>query len=100
MKTIFLSYPMNGIDKAKQNQIRYSMIEELVKRFQNEELKFIHNGDCPVKENAGRLYYLGRAISEMDKCDIAAFAPGYSEARGCLVERTVAELYGLEVITL
>ena len=100
MKTIFLSHPMNGLDPIKQLHIRSEMIGKLTKMFPNEELTFIHNGNCPVKENAGRLYYLGQAISEMDKCDTVAFAPGYLEAKGCMIERTVAELYELEVIVL
>lgn len=100
MKTIFLSYPMNGIDAASQLQMRSEMINQLILLYPNEELKFIHNGDCPVKENAGRLYYLGQAVSQMDKCDTVAFYPGYKDAKECLIERTVAELYGLEVIEL
>lgn len=100
MKTIFLSYPMNGIDAATQLQMRKEMMDKLIKLLSNEEIKFVHNADCPVEKNAGRLYYLGQAISKMDKCDTVAFYPGYKDAKGCLVERTVAELYGLEVIEL
>lgn len=100
MKTIFLSYPINGIDAASQLQMRKEMMNRIFALFPNDEIKFIHNADCPVKKNAGRLYYLGQAISQMDKCDTVAFYPGYKEAKGCLIERTVAELYGLEVIEL
>lgn len=100
MKTIFLSYPMRGIDPVKQLHMRSEMIDKLIRIFPNEELKFIHNADCPVKENAGRLYYLGQAISRMDNCTTVAFHSGYKDAKGCLIERAVAELYGLEVIEL
>lgn len=75
-------------------------MDKLIKMLPNEELKFVHNADCPMKENAGRLYYLGQAISQMDKCTTIAFHPDYKDAKGCLIERTVAELYGLEVIEL
>lgn len=100
MKTIFLSYPMNGVDEVTQLHTRSEMMDKLIKVLPHEEIKFVHNGDCTVKENAGRLYYLGQAISQMDKCDTVAFYPGYKDAKGCLIERTVAELYGLEVIEL
>ena len=100
MKTIFLSYPMNGIDAVTQLHMRTEMMDKLILLLPNEELTFVHNGDCPAKENAGRLYYLGQAISQMDKCTTIAFHPGCKDAKGCLIERTVAELYGLEVIEL
>lgn len=42
--------------------------------------------------------YLAQSIKNMSLCDAAYFVAGWDKARGCRIERQVAEAYGLEVI--
>lgn len=44
------------------------------------------------------LWCLGESIKLMAKADVAYFAKGWEEARGCRIERECAEEYGITVI--
>lgn len=96
---IFLSYPMNGKSLYEQLEIRHYMKEALQKQGYG-MCEILHNAYCPIVEGAGRLYYLGQALSQMDKCDAVAFHPEWVNAKGCQVERYAAEMYGLTIIDL
>lgn len=48
-----------------------------------------------VPDNAGRLWYLGRAISDLEKCDFVIFARGWKKAKGCCVEREAVRQYDI-----
>lgn len=52
--------------------------------------------DVPPSE--APLRYMAKSIEAMAGCDVVVFAPGWQRARGCLAERVVASLYGLEVL--
>lgn len=58
----------------------------------------VHNADCDGPENVGRLYYLGEAIKQMDRCDAIYFADGWKDHKGCRVEYQVAREYGIKII--
>lgn len=53
------------------------------------------NGDYvkPGPEDAGRLWYLGRSIQNMDKADYIVFHNHWRSAKGCWVEHAAAEMY-------
>lgn len=97
---IFLSYPMNEKSKHEQDMTRMKMRQALASQGYGSNNVIVHNGFCIEKPNAGRLYYLGHAITLMDTCDAVAFHPGWTKAKGCQVERKAAELYGLQIIDL
>lgn len=44
------------------------------------------------------LEYLGESLKLLAKADVAYFAPGWSKARGCLIEHECAEQYGIRHI--
>lgn len=46
-------------------------------------------------DNAGRLWYLGQAISDLEKCDLVIFARGWETSKGCCVERDAVRQYGI-----
>ena len=46
------------------------------------------------------LELLGKQIELMGHADVAVFAPGWEDARGCRIERLCAQEYGVEVIEL
>lgn len=49
-------------------------------------------------ETMRALWCLGESIKLMAKADVAYFAEGWEEARGCRIERECAEEYGITVI--
>lgn len=44
------------------------------------------------------LWFLAKSLQKMSKCDAVYFCNGWAKARGCNVEHTAANLYGLELI--
>ena len=99
---VFVSQPMNGRD-----------INEIIKErgFMLKEFKLwaieagIISGDDVINDcnsgfdapapdsSCGRMWYLGRSIQAMDKADFVIFHKNYYDAKGCLVEFSVASRY-------
>ena len=46
------------------------------------------------------VYCLGRAIIKLSEADIVVFAEGWENARGCRIEHTIAQDYGMDIILL
>ena len=44
------------------------------------------------------LYYLGLSIDAIGRADAVYFMPGWEEARGCVIEHSVCEKYGIEIL--
>ena len=100
MKSIFISIPMNGRDEET---IRAEMailtikVEEhlrekvIVLESFLEEFKETNIKNKPV-------FYLAHSIKELSRADIAVFAGGWEEARGCAIEHTIAEKYGIPIL--
>ena len=44
------------------------------------------------------LWFLAKSLQRMSECDAVCFCNGWVKARGCNVEHTAADLYGLELI--
>lgn len=42
--------------------------------------------------------FLAKSIEKMSLCDTVYFVKGWSEARGCIIEHSIAEAYGLNII--
>lgn len=94
---VFISQPMNGLTEKEIKKTRKRVLDKL-KQVTDEEIEVVNpitRKDAP--EDSGRLWYLGRAISDMDKADLVVFAAGsYYAARGCRVEREVVGIYEVE----
>lgn len=109
MKKIFLSLPMSGrSDEEIMAQIEEMKAEFLLKNpfDDGEEIEFTHNfkemeveaitfDPFEGERKIPALYYLGRAINKMAYCDGVYFGKGWSNARGCQIEREVAYTYGI-----
>ena len=48
--------------------------------------------------NTKPLWYLGESLKLLSQADVAFFAKGWNEARGCRIENTCAIEYGIKVI--
>ena len=94
---VFLSHPMHGLTEEQIMSIRDSAYYYLRSICGNIEIiDNIHMYEAP--RNSGRLWHLGRSIQQMEEADAIYFCDGWENARGCLIERQVAEKYGLRIL--
>ena len=87
MKKLFISQPMRGKTDEEIKAERAKAIEaasELV-------------GE-PVEADAKPLWFLGKSLELLADADVAYFAPGWNDARGCIIEHDCAIAYGIKSI--
>lgn len=104
MKKIFVSVPMHGrklddinsdIRKAADTFIKWNEDNA----YYTDDVEFVdtlaqYGSEQPVKNE--RIWYLGKALETLSDCDAIIFCPRYSDASGCIVEKIVANRYGLD----
>ena len=89
--------PMNGIEESK----IWDQREEIRKYLESKGHEIIDTffmEEAPEDVKTHGIYYLARAlIKGLCYVDAIVLAPGWKNARGCLIERDVAYNYGLMV---
>ena len=97
MTKVFISQPMK--DKTEQEILveRASMFQLAKESFPDAELidSYFDNYK-PSTGNVG-LKYLAKSLELLADADVAYFAPGWDNARGCRIENECAIEYGIEV---
>ena len=96
-KTVFISQPMNGRTEKEIMAERGAMIRRAWDKFGKDIVvldTFFNDFDPAAKP----LDYLARSIELLAKADVAIFAPGWQNARGCRIEHQCAEDYGIPVM--
>ena len=97
MKKLFISQPMRGkTDEEILNErdsAVYAAIEEL-----DEEVEVIESFFQEAPADAKPLWFLGKSLELLSTADVAFFAKGWEEARGCRVENTCAIEYGIDLV--
>ena len=97
MKKLFISQPMRG--KSDEEILRER--EEAIKKAKEvcgEEVEVIDSFFQSAQANARPLWLLGKSLELLSTADIAYFAPGWEDARGCKIEHLCAVEYGLDRI--
>lgn len=97
MKKLFISQPMRGKtdDEIKTERAKaIQKAEEIV----GEPIELIDSFFEKAPANAKPLWFLGKSLELLSDADLAYFAPGWKEARGCRIEHTSAIQYGIMVI--
>lgn len=101
MKKVFISQPMNGLSDLQIEKDRARVIEGLYNEgYKPDEITII---DTYIEENApdnvnSGLWYLGKSLELLADADIAVFAKGWRNARGCQIEFKCAKEYGISYI--
>lgn len=101
MKKVFISQPMNGLSDLQISKDKTKVIEGLYNEgYKPDEITII---DTYIEENAPNnvnpgLWYLGKSLKLLADADIAVFAKGWRNARGCLIEFECAIEYGISYI--
>ena len=94
MKKLFISQPMNGKSDEEILREREEAIEK-AKKVCGEDVEVIDSFFQSAPADARPLWFLGKSLELLSTADIAYFAPGWEDARGCLIEHTCAEKYGV-----
>ena len=95
MKKVFISQPMAGRDQDVILRERKA-IELIVTAMLGDDVYFIDSfiqGDKDVNP----LFCLGHSLMALSKADLAVFAPGWENSRGCRVERECCNEYNIRV---
>jgi hypothetical protein len=93
-KQIFISQPMAGKEAD-------FIAEERAKAIAYAKENF--GDDCVIVDsyfpdfNGNSVQFLGKSIEVLGSADVALFLSGWAEARGCAIEHSVCEKYGIEV---
>lgn len=99
MKKLFISQPMRGktdeeilaVREQAKREIEASLMEKVVVID-----SFIQGAPADAKP----LWYLGKSLELLSTADIAYFAKGWEDARGCRIEYECAMEYGeITVVT-
>lgn len=97
MKKLFISQPMRGKTNEEILATRQKAIAS-AERELGEEVEVIDSffQDAPVDANP--LWYLAKSLELLSTADVAYFAKGWEEARGCRIENACAIEYGVELV--
>lgn len=98
MTKLFISQPMKGKSDDEIIKERTRIINA-VKETYGEDTEILDSYFKGAPQDATPLWYLGESLKVLSKADIAYFAAGWENARGCRIEHTCAEEYGIKTIT-
>lgn len=97
MKKLFVSQPMRGKTNDEilaERKKAIAMAEELI----GEPVEVIDSYFKDAPHDAKPLWFLGKSIELLSTADMAIFATGWEEARGCRIEHECAVEYGIDRI--
>lgn len=97
MKKLFISQPMRG----KTDQEILAEREKAIKsaeRNLGEPVEVIDSFFQNAPADARPLWFLGKSLELLSTADVAYFAKGWEDARGCRIENQCAIEYGITVI--
>lgn len=96
MKKIFISQPMK--DKTNEEVIseRERIIELCKKKYG--DIEIIDSFFESTPHDARPLWFLAKSLELLSTADIAFFADGWKNYRGCKIEHECAKEYGIEIV--
>lgn len=97
MKKIFISQPMKGKTDEEILAERRKAIRSAERQL-GEPIEVIDSFFQSAPADAKPLWFLGKSLELLAGADIAYFAKGWQEARGCKIENICAIEYGIAVI--
>ncbi len=97
MKKLFISQPMRGKTDEEILAVRQKAIESATKHL-GEEVEVIDSFFQNAPAEAKPLWFLGKSLELLSTADVAFFAKGWEEARGCRIENTCALEYGIDMV--
>lgn len=98
MKKLFISQPMKGKSDEGILQEREQAIKE-AEELLKEPVEVIDSFFQNAPAEARPLWFLGKSLELLSTADVAYFAKGWQDARGCKIEHECAVQYGIKTIT-
>lgn len=97
MKKLFISQPMGGKTDKEILAARKQAIEK-ASELVGEPVEVIDSFFQSAPVGAKPLWFLGKSLELLADADVAYFAPGWNDARGCIIEHDCAIAYGIKSI--
>lgn len=97
MKRLFISQPMKGKTNEEILATREKAIASAEKEL-GEKVEVIDSFFKGAPVEANPLWYLAKSLELLSSADVAYFAKGWEEARGCRIENTCAIEYGINLV--
>ena len=97
MKRLFISQPMRGKTDEEILAVREKAIASAKKHI-GEDVEGIDSFFQNAPAEAKPLWFLGKSLELLSTADVAYFAKGWEEARGCRIENTCAVEYGIDIV--
>lgn len=99
MKKLFISQPMRGKSDEEILAERKKVIE-LAQEMIGEPVEVIDSFFQEAPADAKPLWFLGKSLELLSGADVAYFAQGWEDARGCVIEHDSALAYGIKSIVM
>ena len=97
MKKLFISQPMRGKTDEEILETREKAIKKAEKQV-GEPVEVIDSFFQEAPADAKPLWFLGKSLELLSGADVAYFAQGWEDARGCVIEHDSALAYGIKSI--
>lgn len=97
MKKLFISQPMRGKTDEDILRERDDAIAK-AKDVCGDDVEVIDSFFQSAPADARPLWFLGKSLELLSTADVAYFAPGWKDARGCIIEHQSAKAYGIKTI--
>ena len=97
MKKLFISQPMKGKSDQDILEERKKAIRE-AEELLGEPVEVIDSFFQEAPADAKPLWFLGKSLELLAGADVAYFASGWQDARGCKIEHTCTVEYGIASI--
>lgn len=93
-KKLFISQPMRDKTKEFIKEEREKMIATVKEKY-GDDIEIIDSYFPNYNGNA--VGFLSKAIEKLSEADMAVFASGWDQARGCKIEHTICTEYGIPI---
>jgi hypothetical protein len=97
LKKLFVSQPMKGKSDKEILDERNRLIAEAEER-SGEKFDVLETFFRGAPADATPLWYLGESLKLLGTADVAVFAPGWQDYRGCRIEHDAAVAYGIPIV--
>lgn len=97
MKKLFISQPMKDKTDEEILTVREKAIKSAEKMI-GEPVEVIDSFFQSAPADARPLWFLGKSLELLSTADVAYFAEGWKEFRGCKIEHTCAVEYNIDRI--
>ena len=97
---VFVSVPVRGRSDADVAAEKQAILERVREEYPNETVELIDTDIAefaPMDGDKAGVWYLGKSLELLAAADLACFADGWRDARGCRIECVVSQEYGIPI---